>query len=106
MYHKLLLRQLKRCNLNIDDLPNSKVEWENFLQHVNNAYKEADSDRYILERSQDVASREMQALNEELITTARLAGMTEIATNMLHNIGNVLNSVNVSATLINEKIDE
>lgn len=34
-----------------------------------------------------------------LVETARAAGMSEIATGVLHNIGNVLNSVNVSANL-------
>ena len=44
-----------------------------------------------------------QALREtqtELVATARKAGMAEIATNVLHNVGNILNSVNVSAGLI------
>jgi PAS domain S-box-containing protein len=44
-----------------------------------------------------------QALREtqtELVATARQAGMAEIATNVLHNVGNILNSVNVSAGLI------
>jgi PAS domain S-box-containing protein len=35
----------------------------------------------------------------ELIETSRLAGMAEVATGVLHNIGNALNSVNVSASL-------
>ncbi|HVE54245.1 MAG TPA: ATP-binding protein [Ramlibacter sp.] len=35
-----------------------------------------------------------------LITTAREAGRAEIATNVLHNVGNVLNSVNVSTGLL------
>jgi signal transduction histidine kinase len=30
--------------------------------------------------------------------------MAEIATNVLHNIGNVLNSVNISATVVSEKV--
>ena len=30
--------------------------------------------------------------------TSRQAGMAEVATSVLHNVGNVLNSVNVSAT--------
>src|SRR5205814_10323504 len=33
-----------------------------------------------------------------------LAGMAEVATGVLHNVGNVLNSVNVSAGLVVEKI--
>ena len=36
----------------------------------------------------------------ELLATARQAGMAEIATNVLHNVGNILNSVNVSADLV------
>jgi signal transduction histidine kinase len=45
--------------------------------------------------------REAQAT---LVTTARQAGMAEIANNVLHNVGNVLNSVNVSAALIGSKL--
>jgi len=36
----------------------------------------------------------------ELVAAARQAGMAEIATNVLHNVGNILNSVNVSADLV------
>ena len=35
-----------------------------------------------------------------VVKTARSAGMSEVATGILHNVGNVLNSVNVSATLV------
>jgi two-component system, NtrC family, sensor kinase len=40
------------------------------------------------------------------IISAREAGMAEIATNVLHNVGNTLNSVNVSATLVAEKLNQ
>lgn len=45
-------------------------------------------------------TRELHEAQSELLTTAREAGMAEIANNVLHNVGNVLNSVNVSAGLI------
>ncbi|MCU7837523.1 MAG: HAMP domain-containing protein [gamma proteobacterium symbiont of Taylorina sp.] len=35
-------------------------------------------------------------VQQELVETARAAGMAEIAINVLHNIGNVINSVNVA----------
>jgi len=35
---------------------------------------------------------------------SRQAGMAEVATNVLHNVGNVLNSVNVSASLVTERV--
>jgi PAS domain S-box-containing protein len=41
---------------------------------------------------------------QRLLETSRLAGMAEVATGVLHNVGNVLNSVNVSAGLVVEKL--
>ncbi|MGB6976953.1 MAG: ATP-binding protein [Gammaproteobacteria bacterium] len=46
--------------------------------------------------------REVQ-LSKQL-TTIKRAGMAETATSVLHNVGNVLNSVNVSAALLSEKL--
>ena len=43
--------------------------------------------------------------NQQLITTARLAGMAEVSSNVLHSVGNVLNSLNVSAYSISERIE-
>jgi PAS domain S-box-containing protein len=55
--------------------------------------------------SKDVtASKQMeQALEKsrrELQDASRMAGMAEVATGVLHNVGNVLNSLNVSTTVI------
>lgn len=46
----------------------------------------------------------LKKVNEELLTTSRMAGMAEVATSVLHNVGNVLNSVNISASLVSEKV--
>ena len=43
---------------------------------------------------------ELDAAHAELLEKSRLAGMAEVATDVLHNVGNVLNSVNVSATCV------
>ena len=47
---------------------------------------------------------ELKATYKKLMETSHHAGMAEVATDILHNVGNVLNSINVSATLISEKI--
>ncbi|MFI4889186.1 MAG: ATP-binding protein [Steroidobacterales bacterium] len=47
--------------------------------------------------------RERQ-LQQQLRDASRQAGMAEIATNVLHNIGNVLNSVNISASVVSDKV--
>ncbi len=38
--------------------------------------------------------------HKELMDTSRVAGKAEVATGVLHNVGNVLNSLNVSASVI------
>jgi signal transduction histidine kinase len=50
------------------------------------------------------ASLRMSQMQSELRESSREAGMAQIATNVLHNVGNVLNSVNVSADLVNSKL--
>jgi PAS domain S-box-containing protein len=51
---------------------------------------------------QKLDAEELDKLNRQLMGTSRLAGMAEVATGVLHNVGNVLNSVSVSATLVAE----
>jgi PAS domain S-box-containing protein len=58
---------------------------------------------------QDTTQRKQQELeleraHKELVTASRQAGMAEVATNVLHNVGNILNSVNISASLVAERL--
>ena len=52
------------------------------------------------------AEEQLQRAQQQLIDASRQAGMAEVATGVLHNVGNVLNSVNVSATLIAERLNQ
>jgi signal transduction histidine kinase len=52
----------------------------------------------------DRDSEDLDEAHRQLVDTARQAGMAEIATGVLHNVGNVLNSVNVSATLVADRL--
>ncbi|MGB7345859.1 MAG: PAS domain S-box protein [Pirellulaceae bacterium] len=45
-------------------------------------------------------------LQQELVNASRSAGMAEVVTGVLHNVGNILNSVNVSASQIRKQMDE
>jgi len=49
---------------------------------------------------------ELEETHRKLMEASRQAGMAEVATDVLHNVGNVLNSVNVAATLIQEKVSK
>ena len=47
---------------------------------------------------------EVERTHQELLIASRQAGMAEVATSVLHNVGNVLNSVNVSTSLVADRI--
>jgi len=57
----------------------------------------------ILSREFDRMMEKLSQSRAAVVKTARAAGMSEIATAVLHNVGNVLNSVNVSATLVAQR---
>ncbi|MDB6056445.1 MAG: sensor signal transduction histidine kinase [Verrucomicrobiales bacterium] len=50
------------------------------------------------------AEAALEEANRQLREASRQAGMSEVATSVLHNVGNVLNSVNVSCSIISEKV--
>jgi len=57
--------------------------------------------------AQDITERkeaelELERTHKQLLDASRFAGMAEVASNVLHNVGNVLTSVNVSANLVSE----
>jgi len=64
--HPLLLRQLARLGLGPDAYPGSLAQWRLLLARVSRAYVEAEQDRYLLERSQDLASAELLEVNSAL----------------------------------------
>jgi two-component system, NtrC family, sensor kinase len=51
------------------------------------------------------AEKELEEVHRQLLDVSREMGMAEVATGVLHNVGNVLNSVNVSSHLITEGLE-
>lgn len=55
----------------------------------------------------EIAEKERKAVQQQLIAASREAGRAEVATSILHNAGNVLNSVGISvATMIGEEAEQ
>jgi PAS domain S-box-containing protein len=52
------------------------------------------------------AEANLNKVHRQLVEASRMAGMAEVATSVLHNVGNVLNSVNVSATLVLDAVTD
>ena len=68
-----------------------------------------DKQEYIIAIARDITERKraeakLKAAQEKLLETARKVGMAEVATGVLHNVGNVLNSVSVTAESIQKRI--
>jgi signal transduction histidine kinase/HAMP domain-containing protein len=55
--------------------------------------------------AKDRAHADLAQAQRQLMDASRIAGMAEIATGVLHNVGNVLNSVNVSVTLLSDQVN-
>jgi len=50
------------------------------------------------------SEEDLKRAHGDLLYASRLAGMAEVATSVLHNVGNVLNSVNVSVSLLSHRV--
>jgi C4-dicarboxylate-specific signal transduction histidine kinase len=81
----------------LDKLKHSEAS----LRQANSSLQQAHDE---LEQRVQERTLELRETQSKLVASARQAGMAEIATNVLHNVGNVLNSVNISAGLISHKV--
>ena len=107
--HRVLERQIRKLGIGSD--PPTAEQWTRLLERIDHAYTAADQDRYTLERALDLSSAEMRKRFSELrdaqgqlVLASRKAGMADVATSVLHNVGNVLNSVNVSANIVAQTV--
>jgi signal transduction histidine kinase len=50
------------------------------------------------------AHDELEELHDQMLEVSRKSGMAEVAAGVLHNVGNVLTSVNVSTTLVRDRL--
>ena len=84
-----------------DSWPAPSGSWRNKVQQREEALRHANEG---LEQRVEERTRELKDVHRQLVQAARRAGMAEIATNVLHNVGNVLNSVYTSAQLAKERM--
>ena len=62
----VLLRLLAKARLEADSTPESEERWTEFLHRINRLFLDTEQDRYLLERSLTISSKEMRDLYEEL----------------------------------------
>jgi len=91
---KRYAKETENINIDLENEIRERAKIEEELQDLNETLEEKVQERTI----------ELEKLNEKIGDVARSAGMAEVASGVLHNVGNVLNSVNVSVSVIREQI--
>lgn len=101
------------------DMPDRSQAWEYrmvdrrgasiWVRTTARAVRDQSGDQVVLTVTEDISVRkqaeaERESLQKQLLELMREAGMAEVASGVLHNVGNVLNSLNVSTTLVAEKL--
>jgi two-component system NtrC family sensor kinase len=94
-------RASKQSNDEVGSLIDAFNEMLEQIQQRDSALIEAKDQ---LEARVKKRTTELRAAQEKIVESAHRAGMAEVATDVLHNVGNVLNSINVSAKYIQDKI--
>ena len=96
----LALTSARQAGTLLQELGNGRIIW---IAHEPLASGgSVDTFEDITERKR--AETELAVAHKQLLDISRQAGMAEVATGVLHNVGNVLNSVNVSANLLAEYV--
>ncbi|MDB5037757.1 MAG: zraS 2 [Bacteriovoracaceae bacterium] len=72
-------------------------EFNHMLEQIQLREKEIQATNEMLEKRVEERTNELQETQKLALDNAHSAGMAEIATGILHNIGNIVNSVNTSA---------
>ena len=82
------------------------LNWNIEAHRLRYLLRSADVAKALLDQvaAKERAYAELKSVQQELIEASHLAGMAEVATGVLHNVGNVLNSINVSTTVLRDNL--
>jgi signal transduction histidine kinase len=98
--------QVKLDTSRDDELGQLASAFQRMADQVQRREEELRQANESLEQRVEERTRELKEVHAQLVQTARQAGMAEVATSVLHNVGNVLNSVYTSAQVAKERVGD
>jgi len=101
LLHPLLRRQLKKLGLGDGSAPPAAESWALIFERISRAYREADEERYTMERSLAISSREMQDLYADLkVSESRLSDERDKLRVVLDSLGDGLCTLDRDGTVL------
>lgn len=104
-----LIKLLSSANGKISKELSERVEAQNqlFVAHQDLERRIQDRTRELREQvtQKEIAQENLAEINSRIAKISHQAGMAEVANSMLHNIGNVLNSLNVSIAVLRTQLN-
>jgi len=105
-------KQIEKLKLKTDIVKESRYKRKNgtmFFVETSLKFVTQEKQDYIIAIARDITERKraevkLKTAQEKLLDTAREVGMAEVATGVLHNVGNVLNSVSVTAESVQKRV--
>jgi len=95
---------LRATRSTTDEVGDLTLAFNGMLSQIQQRDAALQAARSELEQRVQQRTTELETVHAQLLDTSRKAGMAEVATSVLHNVGNVLNSVNVSCSVISENV--
>lgn len=90
------------CGVNLKR--NGGNEIDSLVESVDEMTRELKESHQSLEQKVVERTAQLEETHKELVDASHRAGKAEVASEVLHNVGNVLNSINVATHLIKEKV--
>ena len=103
-FEPAVLKAKVRVGMRLAELEASNANKVQLLARANLKQQALIEDLQEKNRTISKQAQDLQAVQKQLVDTARRAGMAEIATSVLHNVGNLLNTATTSSTVILEAL--
>jgi two-component system, NtrC family, sensor kinase len=93
-----------QINLHLTELRAARDQLEARVEKRTADLKHANQNLQAEMEQRQEAERKRAEMQANLVEASRKAGMADVATGVLHNVGNVLNSVNVSTQIVHDAV--